>query len=250
MKKLLFILFIGFSFTTFAQEMVTDRPDQTESANIVTKGFLQIEAGGLAERDALNDNLNSAAVLFRYGFNDKIELRLGFDQQWLYPQANSDVLRGLAPLTAGFKLALSEESCWLPKTALLTTFSIPFLDHVLQSEYAGIDIRLTGEHTINDKSGIGWNLGTAWNGDDAFSTAWYSVVYGYDLLPFLGIFTEIYGEIGPAPDTFNFDAGFTVPVKDKLQFDVYGGVGLNDSANDFILGIGVSYLLPISKSTN
>ncbi len=243
MKNLILLFFLCLTPSFMAQEMVTDRPDQTESSNIVLPGHLQIEAGGLLERDEFNENLNSAAVLFRYGFSEKLELRLGLEQQWLYPQNSSDVYAGLTPASLGFKLALTDESCWVPKMALLSTFSIPFSDHVLQSRYPGIDIRLTGEHTVNDKSGIGWNLGSSWNGDDAYATAWYSIAYGYELLPFLGCFAEIFGEMGPAPDTFNFDAGFTVPVNENLQFDIYGGMGLNDAANDYFIGLGVSYRL-------
>lgn len=227
-----------------AQEMVTDRPDQTESANIVEKGHVQVELGTLFERDEFDSNLNSVATLFRLGLTSKLELRFGLDQQWLYPTIGEENYTGLAPVALGFKLALSEEDCWRPKLALLTTFSIPFSDYTLQSAYSGIDMRLLGEHTFSEKSGLGWNLGVAWNGDDAFATGWYSIAYGRELLPFLGFFAEIFGEFGPAPDMFSCDAGFTIPLKENLQLDLYGGTGLNDAASDYFIGLGLSFRLP------
>ena len=41
------ITFLSLSSTIFSQDIITDRPDQTESPNTLNKGNLQIESGFL-----------------------------------------------------------------------------------------------------------------------------------------------------------------------------------------------------------
>ena len=60
--------------------LITDRPDQTESAVTVPKKSLQIETGAVYEFDRIGSteirSLHFAKTLFRYGVTDCLELRL------------------------------------------------------------------------------------------------------------------------------------------------------------------------------
>ena len=58
-------------------DMVTDRPDQTESAAVVPRGLLQVETGYLFARDGDVDGYAGPGTLFRIGLGGRLELRIG-----------------------------------------------------------------------------------------------------------------------------------------------------------------------------
>ena len=58
-------------------DMVTDRPDQTESAAVVPRGLLQVETGYLFARDGDVDGHAVPGTLFRLGLGGRLELRIG-----------------------------------------------------------------------------------------------------------------------------------------------------------------------------
>jgi len=66
--------------TTLAQsageEIVTDRPDITESAIVVPKASLQAENGLTWTNDRLDDLVTLCQTLLRLGLSDRTELRL------------------------------------------------------------------------------------------------------------------------------------------------------------------------------
>jgi len=124
MKYLIIIIMIYSS--TFAQsisELVTDRPDQTESSVTVPKGWLQIETGALRESDSpihivqvTNTVFNM--TLLRYGLLKKTELRFGGE----FIHTNVDINGNESfvsyvgksetqiPFVIGFKTQITEEN--------------------------------------------------------------------------------------------------------------------------------------------
>jgi hypothetical protein len=113
-------------------EMITDRPDQTESAAIVPKGHLQIETGFVFQGDEASNvktnELGLFTTLLRYGINQYFELRLGTGYLDLTnkPDGGDDMnVSGLAPLFAGAKFKMFEEDGAIPEMAFLATVEIP-----------------------------------------------------------------------------------------------------------------------------
>ena len=85
MRKLYLFIFLVLTVTAKAQnktpELITGRPDQTESSIIVPHKSLQIETGFVLENDE-TDLVNQTAftyntTLLRYGLFENFELRLG-----------------------------------------------------------------------------------------------------------------------------------------------------------------------------
>ena len=80
LKNLFIILLLSIFNSVFSQNIITDRPDQTESPNTLNKGNLQIESGYLSLKDReTNSKITQSLIptnLFRYGLNNNIELRL------------------------------------------------------------------------------------------------------------------------------------------------------------------------------
>ena len=74
-KAITTVLFANF---LQAQETIQlDRPDQTESVYVVPKNYLQTEMGFMFEKtNRENNHFHLPTILWKYGFNDKVELRV------------------------------------------------------------------------------------------------------------------------------------------------------------------------------
>ena len=81
--KIMYLIFIIFFTQSFlmqinAQDLITDRPDITESAVTVPFHFVQIETGYQYNKDGLNSAEHFGATLIRFGLTSNIELRFCF----------------------------------------------------------------------------------------------------------------------------------------------------------------------------
>lgn len=242
-------------------ELVTDRPDQTESAAVVERGRVQIEVGAAwsAERDAPNDeeSFEAVAALVRIGLVERLELRVGWDG---YIRQEVDLGRGrlttegAGDASLGAKLRLADELGGRPEMALLAGVSLPVGESGIGSERADPSFRFAAAHTLSDRLGLAYNVGVAWatetdrRGESHTLSSWvYTVAAGTSLGGALSGFVELFGEIpgSAAGDAaHSFDGGFTYLLRPHLQLDVAAGVGLTDAAPDWFAGVGVSIRLP------
>jgi len=237
-----------------APDLVTDRPDQTESSVTVAPGHVQIEAGWtMTSREDGPHELTTNEVpstLVRIGVTDWAEARIGwagYVSQELEVGTFSETLSGLGDGELGFKVYLGEESGQKPELALLAGVSVPVgADEVTSDEWDPA-VRLCASRTISDQLGAGANLGLTWeNGrEDVYIT--YTAVCGYAVSDQIGAFAEVYGDVPTESDldaSHLVDGGFTYLVQGNLQLDLAGGLGLSDAADDWFFGLGVSYRLP------
>ena len=96
--------------------MVTDRPDQTESALTIPRNFVQIEAGWQAfrlEEDGSSlDVVEIPSTLVRYGLDERVELRFGWDgfvSQVLKTGNFESDEAGVGNLSLGAKVLIRDE---------------------------------------------------------------------------------------------------------------------------------------------
>ncbi|MCT8339240.1 transporter [Flavobacteriaceae bacterium TK19130] len=234
-------------------EMVTDRPDATESASIVPKGFLQVETGGFYESFEEDEFKTEVwgynTTLLRYGVFDNLELRLGWNFEETRFSANGmgapNVLSGFSPLLAGAKVAIAEEDGWLPQIALLGHLYLPFTaSDDYRPETTGTDFRFSFAHTLSEKSSIGYNIGAQWfEGVEGVSYI-YTLSYGYSVTERLGLYAEVYGDF-PENGKANhlWDAGATYTIKNNIQLDATVGSSITEG-QDILLSAGISFRLP------
>lgn len=79
------VCLLGACGTAYAQapvsvdvpEIVTDRPDFTESSEIIPFGWLQIESGVSLEGDAVTRAFTAPSALLRFGLGLRTEFRFG-----------------------------------------------------------------------------------------------------------------------------------------------------------------------------
>lgn len=258
MKYLLLIYVTAISLSAGAQdevfELVTDRPDQTESSAVVPRKSLQLETGFIRESDETTlykqKSFAYNTTLLRYGFLENFELRMGIEylgeESELISSDSSSSVSGLSPLYAGFKFKISEEEGWKPEIAFLGGMILPFTaGNDFKPQYPAANIRFAFSHTISERLSLGYNLGAEWDGESAIPGYFYSFALGLGVFDKLGMFLESYGLVREKGDAEHMlDAGFTYLLLPNLQLDISGGIGINEYATDNFISFGLSYRLP------
>lgn len=273
-----FILVLS-SIGVFAQ-IETDRPDFTESPNVVPKGALQIETGFMVEhntelvtypfpgtateeRTFRNTTLNTS--LFRFGLFENLELRFNYvlqssklhnyeiieqGQVWPspteLPDSAYDPLRGFSTSFIGFKTNLYRN----------VKVSIGFLGHLYIPELASGDFANANEqkiapeflipltYDITDRFGIAVQYGLTWDGFTPNPTTSYTLALGYGITDKLSAYVEPYGFLTNNGDELHLvNGGFTYLINNDFQVDLTGGFGLNEAAPDNFINCGASFLL-------
>ncbi len=235
-------------------ELITDRPDQTESSTTIPKHALQIETGFVFE-NYKNDqvefnNLGLGTTLLRYGVWDNFELRLGSYYQ--QSKVKSDYFNvdstqsGMGPILAGFKVYVVEEKGIRPEISILadlTLNTVGKLDY--RPSYTYSTIKVSASHTLSNFFSLGYNFGFASDGESANGLFVYSFVGGVSISDKIGGFAEIYGTSaeGDSPNT-RADAGLTYLILPNLQFDVSGGMGLGNSVKMYFVSCGLTWRIP------
>ncbi|MFK5922625.1 MAG: transporter [Verrucomicrobiota bacterium] len=224
------------------QALVTDRPDFTEASVTVGKGITQIEFG-YTYIDGGDSELHSLGeALLRYGIlTNWLELRLGF-----LPLIENEQ-KGFADLYLGFKIALTPQQGLLPEMAIIPQSFAP-----------------TGSQNFRShgwEPGLNWVY--SWQINDTLSTAGSSQVNRrfnnegndfYELAQSWTVSASLTEKIGAYSEWFALlplggsdsqnehylNGGFTYLINQNLQADIRVGWGLNEHAQDFFAGAGLS----------
>lgn len=225
-----------------AQELVTDRPDATESSVVVPKGSTQLEVGYLMTDGVEEETHEILQTLVRISLAEWAELRLGWGG---YVDGVED---GAADGELGAKVHLAPEQGLQPEVALLASVSVPMGDDAQTSDEWDPAFRFALSHTLSETLSLGYNLGVEWGteGGSTGSTFIYSAALGIGLSERLGMYLEIFGgeALSAEGGAHSFDGGFTYLLKNNLQLDILGGVGLSGDAEDWFAGGGLSWRFP------
>jgi hypothetical protein len=265
-NAILLLLFFLLTTSISMAQIETDRPDFTESPNVVPKGALQIETGFILENDqestaglggpnTLNrQHITINTTLFRLGLTENVELRLntGFIsneldfKSGLVGQDTITTKKGFQTSFIGFKTNLYKND----------KISIGFLGHLYIPELASGDfMKANGQkiapeflipltYDITDKFGIAVQYGLSWDGFTPNPTTSYTLALGYSITDKLSAYVEPYGFLTNNGDELHLiNGGFTYLINDDFQVDLTGGFGLNEAAPDNFINCGASFLL-------
>jgi hypothetical protein len=239
---------LGSAFCKNLPPIQLDRPDQTECPFITPKGYIQIENGFSVENvEADHVNYTYPSSLWKYGVNEKLELRLVTE---LVSEKTMDkITTGIMPITLGFKVALLEERGILPKMSFIGHFTAAQIgSEPFRANYAAPAFRFTMQHSISKRITIAYNLGTEWNGEAAEPTYIYTLTTGIGLSDKIGFYAEAYGFIpSHSQADHRCDAGFTYLITDNFITDLSGGFGLSPNSPKNYLAFGLSYRFRVVK---
>jgi len=234
-------LIIFFAIGTIsAQEIITDRPDQTESSSTIPLKTLQIEAGALFQRSARIQANAYPSILWRYGVAKNVELRLQAQFETNKAIQNSLKNSGISDLQIGTKIQLFKKENVNTEIAFLSHLILPTAKRELTSDKLGTINKLSISHAISEKFGFAYNVGYDYFGIGSGNLT-YSIAFGVSLSEKTGFYVESYGEFVDFKNPLvSFDTGFTYLLKDNLQLDISYGMGLNYTMNYFSTGFSWS----------
>ena len=238
-----------------SKPLETDRPDFTETPTTVGQGVLQVEGGYTFTYDREGGTRTTdhsfPETLFRLGmFADWFELRLdwNYEVQRTSTDGAVDDESGANDLNIGCKIALTPQDEMLPETGVILEMTVPSGgdDFTADRVLPGINYCFGWE--LNDK----WSLycSTAFGGEaddvtnDPFTQFAQSFSLGHEFNDKVRGYTEYYvlspigADTNPAQNYI--DGGFTVLINKDVQWDIRAGVGLNEGADDFFTGTGLS----------
>jgi len=249
-RSIIILVFLILSNDAFAQIIITDRPDQTESSSTIQKSSLQIESGllfGYIKDGAFSEEaLLAPTVLWRYGINSAIELRLLTEFASVKDKISNNTINGISDLQIGTKIQLFKKEEINTEIAFLSHVIIPTAKNDLSLNEFGIINKLSVSHELSDGVGIGYNLGYDYYGFGNGNFT-YSLAIGIGLSDKMGFFIEPYGELVEFENHLsNFNTGFTYLIKDNSQLDISFGTGINHKMKFVSLG----YSLNIAKKPN
>jgi hypothetical protein len=231
-------------------ELVTDRPDITESSSVVGRGIWQLESGFSFERDGGRADgargLSAPMALVRLGLSDRLELRIGADGFVSSKSlaAGAPRISGLSDLDVGVKYVLADQARLGVDLAVIPFVSLPTGSRDVSSGGYDPTVKLTWARDLPRGFGLSGNLNVNSTTDgERFTSREVMVSLGHGLAGGWSGFWEAYGasalERGGSA-AWLVDTGVTHPWGANAQFDVSVGRGLNAAAPNWFFGIGVS----------
>jgi hypothetical protein len=238
------------------EPLVTDRPDFTEASVTVGYGVAQLEMGyTYTYDDTPTESTRSHSypeALLRVGtLADWFELRAAWnyaDERINEFGVGSDTASGAEDLYLGFKIALTPQECILPETAIILQMTVPTGSNEFSADEVLPGFNYLYGWDINDKLSTGGSTQLNSAIDDLTSDSYaefaQSWTVNYSWTDRVTSFTEWFVLVPSSADTNHtehyFDGGFSVLLNDDIQWDIRAGVGLNQAADDFFAGSGLS----------
>ncbi|MEI6947274.1 transporter [Paraflavisolibacter sp. H34] len=234
--------------SAFAQEdrIESDRPGQTQTPGLTSKGYLQVEAG--IEKDQERDGaymLRHPEAVLKFGLSDRWELRTELTSETWRDKVAKEYHYGLKPVEVGFKAKLAEEKGMRPATSLYTLVGLPALasrDHRVSHVFP--TVRLLFKNQLTGKLELDYNIGPEWDGEQAQPQWLYSVDPEWKIGEKWEAFLEVFGYLqkGKAPQ-HHLDGGLAYFPSNDLKIDLFGGKGISAEAPDYFISLGVSFRL-------
>jgi Putative MetA-pathway of phenol degradation len=237
------------------EPLEADRPDFTESPKTVGKGVVQLETGYTFTSDS-----EAGVHTADHSFPETL-LRVGVLADWLEFRAEwnyeiertrvggvSNTQSGADDLIVGFKIALTQQQCCLPETGIILDLSVP----------TGGEAFTTGEVQPGVNYCYSWELCKDWSlsgstaiggaaddvTNDPYAEFTQSLSLGHEFNEKVSGFSEYYVLSPISADTNRpqdyYNAGFAVHINKDVQWDIRAGVGLNEAADNFFVGSGLT----------
>lgn len=241
------VLIIGLLGITSVQAqedtISAERPSESQSPNLVPKGYLQLEAGVRKEGSGHDYLLYHPRSILRYGLSRHLELRVELDAADEISYSKQEKAYGLRPIEVGFKTPLLEEQGWVPKTTLLAMVGIPtWAAKGHQVLHAFPLLRLLMEHKLTEKLELDYNAGAEWDGESTQPRWVFTIEPQMMVSRHWQVFVEAYGrwQKGKAPEHV-VDAGLGYFVSRHVKLDLIAGKGLSHEAPDYFVATGISF---------
>jgi hypothetical protein len=225
-----------------AQELITDRPDQSESAVTVLPGSIQIETGftfeKLTESNIELENYTIAGTLLRYGIIDDVELRFG--TAYMITKAQSS-LDGFGDFLLGTKINFLKENAQAFDFGILAHALLPIGSAAFNPSRVEPEVIGALSKSISDNLSASINFGGSWSSiiDETFLI--YSAALGLAFNDRIAAFLEVYGNVFSSfAPIHNYNGGIIYLLSENLQLDLSGGNGISGLESYWFISSGLS----------
>jgi hypothetical protein len=236
-------------------ELSTDRPDFTESTDIVPAGLVQIESGLLLSvyRSAAERirTLSGPLPLVRIGAGKRWELRFGTDglvRTTVLSAAGPHPTSGLSDAGIGVKVNLLRAGRLLPAISIIPAVSIPVGAEAYSSSHFDPSMKFALSHALPRGWGVGgnWNIGTTVVQDSRKMERAASISASHHLRGGWNGYCELY-RLMPADDSGHWvmNSGVTRALGGNAQFDLAIGRSAKVSDPGWFIGVGLTVRRPL-----
>jgi Putative MetA-pathway of phenol degradation len=214
----------------------TDRPDQTESAQLVPAGIVQVEGGATASTSRGARTTSYGEVLVRAGLGDALELRVEPFTYATVRGGGAPRASGVEDLAFGIKVPISRRDSaprFVPDVSVIGATSIPTGAHHLRGEGAQPGAVLAADWSLAERLGFGSNL-TIRRGRSSGERYWErgaSATFGIGLSERAGMYAEWFAVRDTRDDAavHVLNSGVTYKLSSDFQLDARVGRGNRDS---------------------
>lgn len=230
-----------FSYTVSAQQIQTDRPNETESPNTISAHHLQAESGFSFEEQHGKKTYEIPEVVLRYGIFKNAEFRI--ESAFAIDHDQEKNSQGIKPVTFGVKYHFIDHNGIIPEMSVLGRLSIPWMaDHSLQEQKYSPEIRLLAQYSVSKLAHLGYNLGAHWLSDTAKPEYIYTISGDYALTNKIKLVAEIYGLSESHHHAHNTaDVAVLYALSKKVQLDFITGSGIMHANSEKFAELGLSF---------
>lgn len=240
----------------FAQssELITDRPDITESAVVVPEGSFQFEIGFDYEStrgEYLSNtvdikNITMGSTLFRYGINTLLEFRFGGEYLSSTIENNnvSTINSGIQNLFVGAKFQIFRDQNIITNGSVILTFGLPYGNEKFRPSRIEPSLNFAFDKDIAENISLGINVGVLNESEINLNVYNFSSALGISVAPAIGLFVEYWSLHSKyLRSNSNLGAGVTYLHRENLQLDLSVSTQTGD-VKRINGGIGISFRLP------
>lgn len=227
------------------EELNTDRPDNSQGPSVISRGYVQLEAGYNYQK--LNTNIRTYAyptALVRIGLLQGVELRLqGAVKDSVIENGSTRHIKGWGPLSVGTKIRLWEESGWRPEAGISAMLALPIASEVFKPDHPEPQFGVAFSNALSDKMDLTYTVGYGWTKGSPVRT--YGANITRQFFDKLTLYLEVFGSKEKNETAgHQADVGLLYLLLPNLQVDVAAGRRLNKEAPQHFITTGLAFRLP------
>ena len=241
MIRFVFIIALLFPFLATAQsslELITDRPDFTESGVTVPSGHVQIESGILYDQVVDTGNIVFPELLVRWAPLNRFEFRFGIPNYMA-----GDFPTGFSDGSLGAKVQFGPLGAW--HLGLIAAVSLPIGEEDLTSDSVDPEFILITGRDLSSRVSLGAQGMLTYDGAEDVWQYGGTLVVGAALSERIGTFAEVMVIDQRANNVATtLHHGYTYLLTPTVQLDIHAGLGFFEGGGgEGLVGIGLSTLL-------
>ncbi len=223
----------------------TARPSFSSASTTLETGHWQWEGGyqyTKKDDEIDTDSHTLPSVFLRLGVNDNLELNLAW-AGYTETNTNEGDSDGVSDLSVGLAYQLTDDASPLA-IALFSSVSLPVGSDDFTSDEVDPSIGLAWSYSPTVGPGLFGTvvLNSVSDNDERASVLGAAIGASLAVTEQIGSYIEYFGVPSDSDDaSHSLGAGVTYLVRNNVQLDINGGIGLNDVADDYFVGAGIGW---------